>query len=107
MSDWGSGLPMILALFAVCFVGGVTFEHCYCPGRSSSCSDGSAALGLMDHSMTWSLELAQFSGGLGHSLRYFSDYYCCCVHDFSKNHAGCKHTSKARGRDAGKAALLG
>ena len=99
---------MVLALFAVFLVGGVFFEHFYCPGRCPSCADGTAAVAELDHTMTWSLELGM-AGGMSHSLRYFSDYYCCCVHDFSKNHAGCKSKTKpakSLARQKGRANLL-
>jgi len=31
MTDWGGGLPTVMAFFAVFLVSGVTFEHFYCP----------------------------------------------------------------------------
>ena len=90
---------MVLVLFAAFLVGGVTMEHFYCPERSAACTDGSAlaaqgegdslsrAEGQLDVLMQWSL----LSGGLSRSMSHFTDYYCCCVHDFARKHSVCKN----------------
>ena len=38
MTDWGGTLPMVLGLFSVVLLSGITFEHFYCPGRTSACA---------------------------------------------------------------------
>ena len=88
---------VVLVLFAAFLVGGVTFEHFYCPSRSVACADGSAlsggqeggfraAEGRLEQTVTWSM----YTGGAGQIANYFTDYYCCCVHDFSRKHEACK-----------------
>ena len=104
-TDRGDVAAVVLVLFATFLFGGVTFEHFYCPGRASACADGSAlragvaegfrAEGQLEQTMAGSL----FTGGVGKSMNFFTDYYCCCVHDFSRKYEVCKTKHRGNGLD--------